>query len=437
MRFNIFFEPISFNSSFQYLILKTIFDHEFDKFDYSKSMVKEVPKEFKRGFVIDHYRLERLIGQGGYGLIYIVSDLSHDQTDDDLENEENKEISENSNNIDKNINTQTTNLDDFESQNRISEREAEIPERNINSQKHNQEGRNSNKPKFLAMKIEKIRPKKKGLITEIKNMKNFQDSPYFPKYYGCGQNSIYRWILYEILGPSLVFIRFELRRQRYSKYTAIRAGIEMLKCLEECHHRGFIHRDVKPGNYLVRPGSKSPIVLIDFGLSKRYKDFQGEIIPQKTNVGFTGTVRYASERAFMGIDQGRGDDLISWFYTLVEMIKGDLPFPYTKDKQKVSKAKKKIKPKKLCKNLPKQFLQIWNYVSHLEYYDEPDYQQIYDLLNEAARNLHHRDQIYDWQKLHKRKLHKISGIDIRNDEDTGEVNVFYKQKNIKQGCTIA
>jgi serine/threonine protein kinase len=39
------------------------------------------------------------------------------------------------------------------------------------------------------------------------------------------------------------------------------------------HNKNFIHRDMKPDNFLVGKGNKQDMInMIDFGLAKRYRD---------------------------------------------------------------------------------------------------------------------------------------------------------------------
>lgn len=69
------------------------------------------------------------------------------------------------------------------------------------------------------------------------------------------------------------------------------------------HSRHFLHRDIKPDNFLIGIGKKQHYVyIIDFGLAKRFRDPKtGEHIPYRDGKNLTGTARYASVNTHLGI----------------------------------------------------------------------------------------------------------------------------------------
>ena len=59
-----------------------------------------------------------------------------------------------------------------------------------------------------------------------------------------------------------------------SKGLLRKIGIQMLSAIKNIHLYGILHRDVKPGNFLMEL-TYDTIKLIDFGLSKQYIDKNG------------------------------------------------------------------------------------------------------------------------------------------------------------------
>ena len=130
------------------------------------------------------------------------------------------------------------------------------------------------------------------------------------------------------------------------------------------HTRLFIHRDMKPDNFLVGRGPKSSIIhIIDFGLAKRYRDPKtNQHIPYKNNKNLTGTARYASINTHMGIEQSRRDDIEGICYVVLYFLKGSLPWQGLTARNKNDKYKKIMETKMstsietLCKGLPSIFI---------------------------------------------------------------------------------
>jgi serine/threonine protein kinase len=113
----------------------------------------------------------------------------------------------------------------------------------------------------------------------------------------------------------------------------------MLSRLEYCHSKQFLHRDVKPDNFLLGRNEKSDYVyIIDYGLAKKYIEPKtGYHIPMKQGKGLTGTSRYTSINIHLGIESSRRDDIEGLLYVLIYLFHGKLPWMGVTGKTKEEK----------------------------------------------------------------------------------------------------
>jgi casein kinase 1 alpha len=219
--------------------------------------------------------------------------------------------------------------------------------------------------------------KKNGVVSGIPKIINFVETPH---------NNI---LIMQLLGNSLDGL-LESHGGTFDLGTVLKLGIDILSLLENIHTAGFIHRDIKPNNFMVGYKNKSDMLYImDFGLAKQYIN-QEKHISLRVERSLVGTARYASTNVHMGIEPSRRDDLESVGYMLVYFLKGKLPWQGLK-KQKnidqiklIGETKMFTNLKKLCENIPQCFLEYINYCKKLNFEEVPDYVYLKSLFSKVA-----------------------------------------------------
>lgn len=262
---------------------------------------------------------------------------------------------------------------------------------------------------LYALKVEKVESKKKALEIESSILIDICRSPYFPKFIRFYRTDEFLYLAMELLGPSISNTRRQVHLHRFKLSTVCRVGIYMIKCIEEFHRRGYLHRDIKPGNFLLKNDPEYPLVLIDYGLSKKYINNEtGEPYPERPKSGFRGTSKYASLYVHNYKDMCRRDDLISWLYSMVELYNGKLPWSYAKDNKETKRIKECTTESQLFSGMPPQFIQIWKYLNELTFFDTPEYGILIDTLLLIISNEPENVNRFDWEDVSISSLAKIS-----------------------------
>lgn len=272
----------------------------------------------------------------------------------------------------------------------------------------------------VAVKMEPCAARHPQLLYESKLYKILYGGIGIPHIRYFGRELDYNVLVMDLLGPSLEDL-FNFCSRKFTIKTILMLADQMIARVEYVHCRSFIHRDIKPDNFLMGIGRHcNKLFLIDFGLAKKYRDTRTRMhIPYRDDKNLTGTARYASINAHMGIEQSRRDDMESLGYVFVYFSRGCLPWQGLKAATKKQKYEK-ISDKKyatsietLCKGLPAEFAMYLNYCRNLQFEEAPDYMYLRQLFRILFRTLNHKyDYTFDWTMLkQKNKSEDKIGVD--------------------------
>ncbi|GLT85452.1 hypothetical protein SLE2022_036420 [Rubroshorea leprosula] len=209
-----------------------------------------------------------------------------------------------------------------------------------------------------------------------------------PRVHYKGRQGDYYVMVMDMLGPSLWDV-WNKNSHTMSIEMVACIAIEAISILEKMHSKGYVHGDVKPENFLLGPPGtpdEKKLFLVDLGLATKWRDNStGQHVEydQRPDV-FRGTVRYASVHAHLGRTGSRRDDLESLAYTLIFLLRGRLPWQGYQGENKgflVCKKKMATSPETLCCFCPTPFRHFVEYVVNLKFDEEPNYAKYISLFD--------------------------------------------------------
>ena len=150
------------------------------------------------------------------------------------------------------------------------------------------------------------------------------------------------------------------------------------------------------------PTQLNKMYLIDFGISQRYLDDQGNHVPFKSDVPFKGNIIFSSKNTFAQKSLSRRDDIISLIYFLVFCVNSNISWldnsrPVSAQFDQIGKFKINTSAKDFCSEYTPFLAPLLRYAYKLGYTEQPDYGRMRFMMQSILIDKKYvPDQQFDW-----------------------------------------
>ncbi|CAN4084795.1 unnamed protein product [Withania somnifera] len=217
----------------------------------------------------------------------------------------------------------------------------------------------------VAIKLENVKTKHPQLLYESKLYRILQGGTGIPNVRWFGVEGDYNVLVMDLLGPSLEDL-FNFCSRKLSLKTVLMLADQMINRIEFVHSKSFLHRDIKPDNFLMGLGRRAnQVYIIDFGLAKKYRDNSShQHIPYRL--------------PWQGLKAGNKKQKY----------------------EKISEKKVSTSIEALCRGYPTEFASYFHYCRSLRFEDKPDYAYLKRIFRDLfIREGFQFDYVFDWTIL--------------------------------------
>uniref|UniRef100_A0A8C9FRS1 VRK serine/threonine kinase 3 n=1 Tax=Pavo cristatus TaxID=9049 RepID=A0A8C9FRS1_PAVCR len=206
----------------------------------------------------------------------------------------------------------------------------------------------------------------------------------------------YRFLVFSDLGRSLQSILND--NLHLNEKAAFQIAVRLLDCLEYLHENEYVHGDITADNIYVNPADLAQVTLAGYYFAFRYCP-EGKHVARRegSRTPHEGTIEFISQDSHKGAAPSRRSDLESLGYCLLKWLCGFLPWSKELDKvETVMEKKEMYKNDVPCllrqcfsrqRSIPDALQSYLQQVMALEYEEKPNYEALRQLFKKPLQVL--------------------------------------------------